>query len=124
VKRSTSFYVSALIQLIVACGMARRWLLGVDDAPPLLAVVFALAGILVAIGGYAVRNSPARSDPRALRRIGWVGGVAGATALVALLWRVHGHWILLGESTNLVLALVCIFGLGWALFAVLLLKEQ
>ena len=87
-------------------------------------MIFALLGILTAISGYALRNSPGRSDPRALRRIARVGGVAGATVLIALLWRVHRHWILLGESTNLVLAVICIFGLGWALFAVLMLKEQ
>jgi len=34
------------------------------------------------------------------------------------------EWILLGETTTVVLAIFCSFGLGYAAFAALLLKEQ
>jgi hypothetical protein len=89
-----------------------------------MAMLFLLTAILTAIGGYGARNSPVKSDPRVLRKIAKLGGVTGVGALSVLLLRVHGQWILLGESMNLVLALVAIFGLTWALFSLLLIREQ
>lgn len=125
-KQSNRLYFVAFTQMLVAGVMTRQWLVAGDGVALLLAVVAALLTVIVAITGYRIRNSraPARSDPRVLRRIASVGGVTGTIALIALLWRVSGQWIRLGEPTNLVLAMFCIFGLGCAVFGVLLLKEQ
>ena len=125
-RQTNRLYFLAFAQLLVACVMTRQWFFEGDGVALLLAAITALLSIVLVITGYRVRNSPApaKSDPRVLRRIASIGGVTGTIALIALLWRVHGQWILLGESTNLVLALLCIFGFVSAAFGALLLKEQ
>ena len=125
-RQSKGPYVVALILLLVPFWTIRQWYETGHADDLLMAVVFALLAIVLAITRFRVRKSPAgpESDPRVLRRIATVGGIAGSIALIALLWRVHGQWILLGESFNLVLAMIVIFGFVCAAFGALYLKEQ
>jgi hypothetical protein len=111
--------------LSLAYFATREWLVTGRGWSLLQALFFGVMAIVIATLGYVKRNSPAigRADPRVLRRIASVGGVAGAAALIALLARVHGEWIRLGEQANLWLALLVILGLGSAAFAMLELKE-
>jgi hypothetical protein len=124
--KSTGLYLVALIQLIAAWSSTRKWSLTGDGVDLFLAVVSALLAVLCAIIAYRFRNSPPwpTSDPRVLRRIATVGGITGTLALGALLWRVQGEWIRLGESTSQVLAILCLLSLGYAVGAVLVLKRQ
>jgi hypothetical protein len=126
VRQSKGLYVLALIQLLVASGATWQWLQTGDGLDLFWAVIFGLLAIILAVTRYRVRNTPAlaKSDPRVLRRIARVGGVTGTLALIALFWRVQGEWIRLGETTNLVLALFCIFGFVCAAFGALFLMEQ
>ncbi len=125
-RQSNRLYFVAFTQLLVACVMTRQWLVTGDGIALLLAVITTLLTIVVVITGFRHRNSRAlaKSDPRVLRKIVNVGGVTGTIALIALLWRVAGDGIRLGESNNLVLALFVIFGIGSAVFGALLLKDQ
>ena len=124
-KQSEGAYIVSLSQLLLAYLATREWLVTGRGWSLLQALFFGVMAIVIATLGYVKRNSPtiARADPRVLRRIASVGGVAGAAALIALLARVHGEWIRLGEQANLWLALLVIFGLGSAAFAMLELRE-
>ncbi len=126
VKPSKGAYIVSLTQLLLAYLATREWLVTGRRWALLQAVFFGVMTIVIATLGYVKRSSPtiARADPRVLRRIASVGGVTGSGALIALLWRVHGEWIRLGEQANLWLAMVVLLGLVGAAFAVLELREQ
>ena len=125
-KRSTLFGVVALIQFIMACQLARRWVREDDGVALAMAIAAALTAILVTYRAYSVRNEDRslRWDPRLLRAIMKVGLGVGLPALAVMLWRVGGEWGLLGEPANLMLALLWIFGLGYGGFAALLLRDS
>jgi hypothetical protein len=125
VKQSERLYIVSLTQLLLAYLATREWLVTGRGWSLLQAVFFGVMTIVIATLGYVKRNSPTigRADPHVLRRIASVGGVAGAAALIALLSRVHGEWVRLGEQANLWLALLVIVGLVSAGFAMLELRE-
>jgi hypothetical protein len=125
-NQSVRVCIVSLSQLLLAYIGIREWLVTRSGWSLLQAVFFGVMAIAIATLGYVKRNSPTigRADPRVLRRIASVGGVAGAAALIALLLRVHGEWIRLGEQANLWLAMVVILGLVSAAFAALELRQS
>jgi hypothetical protein len=111
-------------QLLLAGLMANDFHRTGSGVSLFLAVLCGFVAVVAAVAGYVGRNNPPppKSDPRALRKVAWLGCTVGAPALVALLWRVLGEGRSPAEQVNLWLALVSIFALGYGLTAALALK--
>jgi hypothetical protein len=119
-----SIWVVVASQLVLVAIMANDWYRSGSGTSLFLATLCSLVALVCVIAGYVGRNNPppAKSDPRALRRVAWFGCAVGAPALAALLWRVLGADRSPAEQVNLWLALVCIVGLGYGLSAAVALK--
>jgi hypothetical protein len=111
-------------QVLIAGIMANDFHRTGSGASLFLAVLCGFVAVLAAVAGYVGRNNPPapKSDPRALRKVAWLGCAIGAPALAALLWRVLGAETSPAEQVNLWLALICIVGLGYGLPAAVALK--
>jgi hypothetical protein len=120
--RSVSIVVAS--QLLIAGLMTNDYFRTGSGASLFLAVLCGFVAVVASVAGYLGRNNPPppKSDPRALRKIAWLGCAIGVPALAALLWRVLGAAISPAEQVNLWLALVCILGLGYGLSAAVALK--
>ena len=123
-RRFIGIAIVVATQLLVAVLMANDFHRTGSGTSLFLAVLCGFLAVVAAVAGYVGRNNPPspRADPRALRKIAWVGCATGAPALAALLWRVLGEGRSPAEQMNLWLALVCIFALGYGLSAALALK--
>jgi hypothetical protein len=125
-SHSVKAYVLAGTQSVAAGLFTWTWFRSGDGEDLVWAAVFGLFAVGLAAMAYARRGvrPPVKPDLRVLRRMRNLGGVMLVAGLVALVWRVHGEWIRLGESLNLVLAFVCIMGLVFAVFGELMLREE
>jgi len=125
VKQSTRLYSRSVSNFLLACVSIVAYLRLGEIFWLVIALCTGAGAVFWFVGARSAGDAPAPPlvKPELVKRLAILCGIAGGALLVAMLWRVQGDWIRLGEQGNLWLAMAWILLLSIAVFVPIELRQ-